>query len=168
MPWRVPGGEQRWFDIVVAPLTTGSPVGGAPATGAPAAGVSVIFAEVTRHKQLQQQLQEAQAELEAAYQEPHSTVEELETTNEELQSTNEELETMNEELQSTNEELRVRSDELNQLNAFLGSVFTSVPEAVAVLDDELRIPVWNASADEPARARHHLRRLGLPARRPRR
>jgi two-component system CheB/CheR fusion protein len=160
VPWRAPTGDQRWFEIVVAPLLE---------PGAQPEGASVSFIEVTRHKQLQQQVEDSQAELEAAYQELqstneelettneelHSTVEELETTNEELQSTNEELETMNEELQSTNEELqtindelRQRSDELNQLNAFLESVFTSVRSGVIVLDREQRVLVWNSRAED--------------------
>jgi two-component system CheB/CheR fusion protein len=160
VPWRASTDDQRWFEIVVAPL-------GAP-SGQPD-GASVSFVETTRHKQLQHQIEESQAELEAAYQELqstneelettneelHSTVEELETTNEELQSTNEELETMNEELQSTNEELqtindelRLRSDELNRLNAFLESVFTSVRAGVVVLDRERRVLVWNSRAEE--------------------
>ena len=161
--WRAPGGDPRWFDIVVAPLATPSYPAGDPA------GVSVTFAEVTRHRHLQQQIEESQAELEAAYQELqstneelettneelHSTVEELETTNEELQSTNEELETMNEELQSTNEELqtindelRIRSGELDRLNTFLESVFTSLRAGVTVLDQELNILVWNTRAED--------------------
>jgi two-component system CheB/CheR fusion protein len=160
VPWRASNGDQRWFEIVVAPL------GAQP--GQPD-GASVSFVETTRYKQLQHQIEESQAELEAAYQELqstneelettneelHSTVEELETTNEELQSTNEELETMNEELQSTNEELqtindelRLRSDELNRLNAFLESVFTSVRAGVVVLDRERRVLVWNSRAEE--------------------
>ena len=160
VPWRAPGGEQRWFDIVVAPLLD---------HGGAAAGASVSFVEVTRLRLIKQQLEDSQAELETAYQELqstneelettneelHSTVEELETTNEELQSTNEELETMNEELQSTNEELqtindelRTRSDELNQANSFLESVFTSLRAGVAVLDRELRVLVWNRQAEE--------------------
>jgi two-component system, chemotaxis family, CheB/CheR fusion protein len=160
VPWRAPGGEQRWFDIVVVPLAD---------AGGGTVGVSVAFVEVTRLRQLQQQLEDSQTELETAYQELqstneelettneelHSTVEELETTNEELQSTNEELETMNEELQSTNEELqtindelRTRSDELNQANSFLEAVFTSLRAGVAVLDRELRVLVWNRQAEE--------------------
>nr|ASV46941.1 hypothetical protein [uncultured bacterium] len=159
VPWRAPGGDQRWFDIVIAPLFDDGVV----------AGTSVAFVDVTEMRQAQQQLEDSQAELETAYQELqstneelettneelHSTVEELETTNEELQSTNEELETMNEELQSTNEELqtindelRLRSDELNQANAFLESVFTSLRSGVAVLDRELRVLVWNRQAED--------------------
>jgi len=160
VPWRSSSGDQRWFDIVVAPLMD---------TQGAAVGTSVSFVDVTRLRQLQGQLEDSQTELETAYQELqstneelettneelHSTVEELETTNEELQSTNEELETMNEELQSTNEELqtindelRVRSDDLNHANAFLESVFTSLGAGVAVLDRELRVLVWNRQAEE--------------------
>jgi two-component system CheB/CheR fusion protein len=82
-------------------------------------------------------------------------VEELETTNEELQATNEELETMNEELQSTNEELQTMNDELrdrtgklNRLNAFMEAVFTSLRQAVAAIDRDLKVLVWNAYAEE--------------------
>ena len=158
--WRGHDGEQRWFDIAVTPLFD---AGGAPG------GASVSFIDVTRGRQLQQQLDDSQVELETAYQELqstneelettneelHSTVEELETTNEELQSTNEELETMNEELQSTNEELqtindelRQRSDSLNDLNTFLESMFTSLRSGIAVLDRDLRVTVWNRQAEE--------------------
>jgi two-component system CheB/CheR fusion protein len=160
VPWRGVDAEPRWFDIIVAPILD--------ASGTPS-GASVSFLDVTRIRQLQQQLDDSQAELETAYQELqstneelettneelHSTVEELETTNEELQSTNEELETMNEELQSTNEELqtindelRLRSDSLNELNAFLESMFTSLRSGVAVLDRDLRVLVWNRQAEE--------------------
>ena len=162
VPWRSPSGDLRWFEIRVAPLL-------ASGDGAASAGVSATFTEVTRYKQLQQQVQEAQTELEAAYQELqstneelettneelHSTVEELETTNEELQSTNEELETMNEELQSTNEELqtindelRQRSEDLDRANAFLESVFASMRAGVAVLDRDLRVLSWSRRAED--------------------
>ncbi|MBW8769840.1 MAG: PAS domain S-box protein [Gemmatimonadetes bacterium] len=180
--WRGHDGEQRWFDISVTPLFD--------ATGAPG-GASVSFVDVTRGRQLQQQLDDSQVELETAYQELqstneelettneelHSTVEELETTNEELQSTNEELETMNEELHSTNEELqtineelRQRSDSLNDVNTFLESMFTSLRSGIAVLDRDLRVTVWNRQAEELWGARaaevetvHFLRLdIGLP------
>jgi two-component system CheB/CheR fusion protein len=180
--WRGHDGEQRWFDIVVTPMFD---AGGTPG------GASVSFIDVTRSRQLQQQLDNSQIELETAYQELqstneelettneelHSTVEELETTNEELQSTNEELETMNEELQSTNEELqtindelRQRSDSLNDLNAFLESMFTSLRSGIAVLDHGLHVMVWNRQAEELWGVRsaevqrvHFLRlEIGLP------
>ncbi len=95
-------------------------------------------------------------DLEVSYNEElQSTVEELETTNEELQSTNEELETMNEEMQSTNEELQTINDELgtrtaelNQLNAFLESIWAGLGGAVAVLDPDLRVLVWNHGSED--------------------
>jgi two-component system, chemotaxis family, CheB/CheR fusion protein len=104
-------------------------------------------------------------------------VEELETTNEELQSTNEELETMNEEMQSTNEELQTindelgqRTTELNQLNAFLESIWTGLGGAVAVLDPDLRVLVWNRGSEdlwglgqEEVQGQHFLNLdIGLP------
>ena len=102
-----------------------------------------------------EELQSTNEELETTNEELQSTVEELETTNEELQSTNEELETMNEELQSTNEELqtindelRHRSDELNQVNGFLESILTSLRSAVVVVNRDLLIQIWNNKAED--------------------
>jgi two-component system CheB/CheR fusion protein len=158
--WHAPGGEPRWLDVQVTPL---SDVGGA------LIGASISFSDVTAAKRLQRDLEHANQELETAYEELQSTneelettneelqstVEELETTNEELQSTNEELETMNEELQSTNEELqtineelRQRSEELNTVNAFLESILTSLRGGVAVIDTDLKVLVWNDQANE--------------------
>jgi two-component system CheB/CheR fusion protein len=94
-------------------------------------------------------------ELETTNEELQSTNEELETTNEELQSTNEELETMNEELHSANEELetindelRSRSGELTELNVFLETILGTVGLAVAVLDRQLHVQIWNGQARE--------------------
>jgi two-component system CheB/CheR fusion protein len=126
VPWRGLDGEQRWFDIVVAPLLD--------ANAAPG-GASVSFVEVTRVRQLQQQLDDSQVELETAYQELQSTNEELETTNEELHSTVEELETTNEELQSTNEELETMNEELQSTNEEL----QSTNEELQTINDELRV-----------------------------
>jgi two-component system CheB/CheR fusion protein len=157
--WRI-SGEQRLIDAQVVPLLaeTGDVV-----------GVSVTFADVTRYRRLQDELQVSRHELETAYEELQSTVEELETTNEELQSTNEELETTNEELQSTNEELETMNEELQsaneeletindemrqrgidvaRLNLFLESILTSLSSGVVVLDPELRVQVWNSRARE--------------------
>jgi two-component system CheB/CheR fusion protein len=154
-------------------------------------GMGVSFTDVTHYHRLHAELEHANEELESAYQELQSLNEELETTNEELQSTNEELETTNEELQSTNEELetmneelqstndelqeindalRTRTEELNSTNAFLASVLQSLGTAVMVIDDELRITVWSAGAEElwgvrgeEARGRHLLALdIGLP------
>jgi two-component system CheB/CheR fusion protein len=116
-------------------------------------GVSISFNDVTRYRQLQEQLQKSHYELETANEEFQSTNEELETTNEELQSTNEELETMNEELQSTNEELQtlndelhLRTNELNQANALLNSILASLEAGVVVIDRQFKILSWNEEA----------------------
>jgi two-component system CheB/CheR fusion protein len=155
--WQV-GPETRFVDVQVAPLVAG--------TG-DSVGVGVSFADVTRHRRLQEELQEWRRQSETAYEELQSTVEELETTNEELQSTNEELETTNEELQSTNEELEtmneelqstneeletmndelnLRTDDLNETNAFLDAVLGSLDVGVAVVDEELEVQAWNRAA----------------------
>ncbi|MEU4557782.1 CheR family methyltransferase [Actinoplanes sp. NPDC023936] len=132
-------------------------------------GVDVIFHDVTASRRLQDDLEAANQQLEAAYEELQSTneelettneelqstVEELETTNEELQSTNEELETMNEELQSTNDELqtindqlRISTGQLDEANVFLEAVLTSLQAGVAVVDPDLRVRMWNRRAED--------------------
>jgi two-component system CheB/CheR fusion protein len=153
--WPGPGGEPRYFNVQITPIVDSAET---------SLGSKVIFTDVTRHRELQDELQRSRQELETAYEELQSTneelettneelqstVEELETTNEELQSTNEELETMNEELQSTNEELETANDELRQRgtdlsrsNIFLGGILRSVPMAVIVLDEQLQVELWN-------------------------
>ncbi|BDA72255.1 MCP methyltransferase, CheR-type with PAS/PAC sensor [Calothrix sp. PCC 7716] len=153
--------EIRYFDVQIIPLVNGDT--------AELVGVKIVFTDVTRFKQLQNELVHANQELETAYEELQSTneelettneelqstVEELETTNEELQSTNEELETMNEELQSTNEELqtineelRQRSEELNRVNSFLESILTSLRAGVVVLSPDFHILIWNRKAED--------------------
>ena len=153
-------GESHRFDVHVVPLL---------AEDRGMLGVSVSFADVTRHHRLEAELQGANQELETAFEELQSTNEEMETTNEELQSTiealetineelqstNEELETMNEELQSTNEELETLNDEmqrrtmeLGDVNAYLGSILTSLRAAVVVVDRGLGVRIWNPKAEE--------------------
>jgi two-component system, chemotaxis family, CheB/CheR fusion protein len=154
-------------------------------------GVTVSFHDVTEYRHLQDELEQANRQLETAYEELQSTneelettneelqstVEELETTNEELQSTNEELETMNEELQSTNDELQTindelqdRTGELDRTNDFLGAILVSLRAGVVVLNPELHVRVWNRQAqelwglrDEEAIGQHFLNLdIGLP------
>jgi len=158
--WHGSRGARHVLDVQVTPLSR---------SVSRVAGVSISFTDVTVHRALEDDLERARRELETAYEELQSTVEELETTNEELQSTNEELETTNEELQSTNEELetmneelqstneeletmndelRERTDETLRANSFLGSVLSSVHQAVVVVDRELRILTWNRLATD--------------------
>jgi two-component system CheB/CheR fusion protein len=154
-----PAGELTFTDIAIAPLSADTEH----------LAIAISFVDVTRHRQLQEELESTHRELEVAYEELQSaneelettneelqsTIEELETTNEELQSTNEELETMNEELSSTNEELhaindelRDRTGELDQVNAYLESVLTSLEASVVVVDPELRVRLWNGRSFE--------------------
>ncbi|MFL5853388.1 MAG: CheR family methyltransferase [Solirubrobacteraceae bacterium] len=158
--WESARGEDHFHEIVASPLVNDA--------GA-FLGASITFADVQRFERLRGELERSKRELEMAYEELQSTVEELETTNEELQSTNEELETTNEELQSTNEELETlneelqstneeletineeleqRSSELDRVNAFLEGILTSLGVAVAVVDPDQRIQIWNDQAEE--------------------
>ena len=61
---------------------------------------------------------------------------------------NEELHSTNDEFQAINEELRERSEELDSVNAFMQSVLTSLHSGVIVLDRDLRVTVWNQTAEE--------------------
>ena len=158
--WPGGGGEVAYLEVQVVPLIDDQQV---------LLGASVSFTDVTRSRRYKEELEHANQGLEDAYaelqstneelettnEELQSTVEELETTNEELQSTNEELETMNEEMQSTNEELQAindqlaqRTTELNQLNAFLESIWAGLGGAVAVLDPDLKVLVWNRGSED--------------------
>jgi len=180
--WPTAAGDVRYFNIQVTPILDAAEN---------SLGSKIIFMDVTRQRELQDELQHSRQELETAYEELQSTneelettneelqstVEELETTNEELQSTNEELETMNEELQSTNEELeaangelRKRGVDLSRSNTFLSGILRSVPLAVIVLDDQLQVELWNdiaadlwgLRADEVYRKHFFGLDIGLP------
>ena len=158
VPWVIGGGKTVFLEALVVPLQEEGLL-----------GVSVSFTDITRYRQLSEELQAANHEMETAYAELQSANEELETTNEELQSTVEELETTNEELQSINEELETtseeaqaineelrttseevehRSEELNQVNAFMESILASLRGGVIVLDADLRVQIWNSQSQE--------------------
>jgi two-component system CheB/CheR fusion protein len=154
------GGKVTNLEIQVSPLVK---------DGTEVIGSTLSFHDVTDFRRLQDELEQANRQLETAYEELQSTneelettneelqstVEELETTNEELQSTNEELETMNEELQSTNDELQTINDELQDrtgeldvANEFLEAILTSLRAGVVVLSTELHVRVWSRQAQE--------------------
>jgi two-component system, chemotaxis family, CheB/CheR fusion protein len=153
------GDTERILDVRLTPLTSDGML----------MGTSVAYLDVTETRRMQDQLTGSKRELEHAYEELQTTVEELETTNEELQSTNEELETTNEELQSTNEELetmneelqssneeletmndelRRRTQEIDDVNGFLETILTTIGLAVAVIDRDQRVQIWNGNARE--------------------
>ncbi len=158
VPWAA-GGKTLFLEALIVPLQDDFTL----------LGVSVLFIDVTRHRELSEELQVTNHEMETAYaelqsaneemettnEELQSTVEELETTNEELQSINEELETTSEEVQSINEELRTsneelmqRSEALNQVNAFMESILTSIRAGAVVLDPDLMVQIWNSQSQE--------------------
>ena len=92
---------------------------------------------------------------EATNEELRSTMEEAQSSNEELQSTNEELETAKEELQSSNEELQTLNEELKNRNLALGrlnddltNLQTNTDISVVIVDNELKIRRFTASAQE--------------------
>ena len=157
--WKEPTGAPMSLDVRVEPLLDDGDV----------VAVKVRFIDVTRYNDLEIELRRSKRELEVAYEELQSTneelettneelqstVEELETTNEELQSTNEELETINEELQSTNveiealnEELGRRTGELDQAGRYVYTILNSLQSAFLVMDNDLRVRVWNQGATE--------------------
>jgi len=129
-------------------------------------------------RQLEEQLQITNDELQ-------STIERMETSNEELKSSNEELMSMNEEFQSTNEELETSKEELQALNEELVTVnaeleskieelgqanndmenlLSSSEIAIIFLDHQLRIKryspamakIFNLINSDIGRPLHHL------------
>jgi two-component system CheB/CheR fusion protein len=82
-----------------------------------------------RQKELEEELQRAQEEVQ-------NTLEEMQTSQEELKSTNEELQSSNEELQSTNEELTTSKEEMQSLNEELQTVNAELQSKV---DDYSRV-----------------------------
>jgi two-component system CheB/CheR fusion protein len=152
--------DTRIFDVAASPLfrDDGSVL-----------GATVTFQDVTRAHRLQDELEQSNRDLEAAYEELQSTneelettneelqstIEELETTNEELQSSNEELETTNEELQSTNEQLQTlneqlghRSADLDQASLHLQGILTGLRLGVVVLGRDMSVKLWNRWAED--------------------
>jgi two-component system CheB/CheR fusion protein len=61
---------------------------------------------------------------------------------------NEELQSSNEELETSNEELRQRALEVHDMNLFLETVLSAIGLAVAAIDGEQRVQVWNSQARE--------------------
>jgi two-component system CheB/CheR fusion protein len=134
------GGEVAYLEVQVVPLTDDDQV---------LLGANVSFTDVTRSRRYKEELEHANQGLEDAYAE--------------LQSTNEELQTIN-------DELAQRTTELNQLNAFLESIWAGLGGAVAVLDPDLRVLVWNRGSEdlwgvrqEEVQGQHFLNLdIGLP------
>jgi len=121
-----------------------------PDSGHPKSGKRIASA---RQKELENELQHSQEdiqslreEMQTSQEELKSTKEELQSTNEELQSTNEELTTSKEEMQSLNEELQTVNIELQSKIADYGranddmkNLLNSTEIATLFIDKELNI-----------------------------
>ena len=114
--------------------------------------IQELKADLESTKQSLQTIIEVQ---EATNEELRSTMEEAQSSNEELQSTNEELETAKEELQSGNEELQTLNEELKNRNQALGrlnddlaNLQTNIDASVVIVDSDLKIRRFTASAQE--------------------
>lgn len=96
-------------------------------------GMHVVFQDVTSEQGLREQLHLAHHDLSTAY--------------EDVQSASEELETTNEELQAINDELRDRTRQVDDSNGFLQSILDALDIAVAVVDGDYRVQLWNFGAE---------------------
>lgn len=122
-------------------------------------GVPVILSVVKdkRVKQLEAELAALREDMrsiiesqEAAVEELQSANEEIVSSNEELQSINEELETSKEEVESSNEELitinqelQLRNEQLTETQDYAEAVFSTIREALLILDRNLRVKTAN-------------------------
>ena len=136
---RVKNAELIYLDIHVAPLQGES---------GDVIGICISFDDVTAVRKLENDMLGARHEAETVNEELQATNEELQSTNEELETMNEELQSANEELQTINEELRQRTDELNSSNGFLNSILSSLRGAVAVVDRNINVMIWNRLAED--------------------
>jgi two-component system CheB/CheR fusion protein len=115
---------------------------------------------------LMEQHEATTEELTAANEEVISSNEELQSTNEELETAKEELQSMNEELLTTNDELRHRNLDLSETNTDLTNLFSSVHLPIIMVDHDLRIRRFTATAETilqliPADTGRPIRQLRL-------
>ncbi len=82
----------------------------------------------------------------ATNEELQSSMEEVQSSNEELETAKEELQSGNEELQTLNEELKNRNQALGRLNDDLNNLQTNIDASVVILDCDLKIRRFTASA----------------------
>ena len=90
-------------------------------------------------RSLVESLESANEELQSVNEEILSSNEELQSINEELETSKEELESSNEELITINQELQMRNEQLVEVQEYSEAIFTTIREAVLVLDKSLRV-----------------------------
>ena len=102
---------------------------------------------------------------EAAVEELQSANEEIVSSNEELQSINEELETSKEEVESSNEELitinqelQLRNEQLSETQDYAEAVFSTIREALVILDKNLRVKTANFVFIKPSTCEKNIRK----------
>lgn len=153
-------GKPQHIDIEVIPIKTelDEPyylVAFEPAASPPETELAVI--KDKRVKQLEGELAALREDMrsiiesqEAAVEELQSANEEIVSSNEELQSINEELETSKEEVESSNEELitinqelQLRNEQLTETQDYAEAVFSTIREALVILDKNLRVKTAN-------------------------
>ena len=152
---RLAGQPAHWVDICVDPvLDEAGPLsallivfeqGGGPTAGASCPDFERLTESglVQRYEDelqnAQDQLQLSVEEFEKLNEELRASNEELLSMNEELQSSNEEMDASREELQSLNEELSAKVEELAQANGFVENLLRSTSVPTLFLDHDLRI-----------------------------
>lgn len=85
----------------------------------------------------------ANEEMQSANEEIVSSNEELQSINEELETSKEEVESSNEELVTINQELQLRNDQLTETQDYAEAVFSTIREALVILDKSLRVKTAN-------------------------
>jgi two-component system, chemotaxis family, CheB/CheR fusion protein len=140
--------EEKLFLVVFEE----TPVIVAPPTGATISKDKLVKQLTDELNAVREDMRSIVEEQEASMEELQSANEEIVSSNEELQSINEELETSKEEVESTNEELmtintelQVRNEQLAESYEYAEAVFSTIREAVIVLDKDLRVKTANKS-----------------------
>src|SRR5579859_3533646 len=117
------------------------------------ASVAEERSEAHRIAQLEQELRDTQAEMQAIIEEREASNEELQTINEELLSTNEEFQSINEELEASkeelqsmneevltvNQELQIRNEDLRVARDYANAIVETVRKPLLVLSGDLRV-----------------------------
>ncbi len=115
--------------------------------------IQAVSTDIQKFTELERELNDTRANLQALIEEVESANEELQTSNEEIISSNEELQSTNEELQSLNEELhtvnaehQLKIKELVELNDDLNNYFRNADIGQVIIDKRLIIRKFSPAA----------------------